>query len=296
MLSLPRRKAARMRDEKGLIELTMLVETNGSLEPAREYHHQGTAYVEGIDGSRYALRVKNLTATRILVLASVDGLDVESGKDASYSGGGFVIEGNRSYDFEGYRLDRSAVATFRFGGVGASYAAQMGKPRNIGVIGVALFEEKVAPPPPPPPPPQIYSAPPGSFGPPGFGPPGFSPPPPAFGGPPPPPAAFGPPPVPRSPAPMAARPGAPAPAAPTPAPAAQSLGTAFGERRESKTQTTTFERATKAPAAVLSLRYEHREALRALGVPIDDLALRETANPFPAEPQSFAKPPPGWKG
>jgi hypothetical protein len=45
---------------------------------------------------------------------------------------------------------------------------------------------------------------------------------------------------------------------------------------------------------VLSLRYEHREALLALGIRIDDLAERETANPFPAE--SFAKPPPGWRG
>jgi hypothetical protein len=278
-----------MRDEKGLIELTMMVETNGALAPVREYFHQGQMYVEGIDGARYALRIKNLTGARIEVIASVDGLDVGSGEDGSFSLRGMILTSQRTYDFEGYRLDLNAVATFRFGGVGGSYAAQMGKPRNIGVIGVAVFEEKVAPPPPPMPMAGSFGGPQGGFGgppmgPPGFGPPmpgappSFSPPPSAFGGPPPPPM------------------GAPAPAATRAAPAPQSLGTAFGERRDAKVSSTTFDRATSSPASRISLRYEHREALRALGVPIDDLAMRETANPFPAEPGPFAKPPPGWRG
>jgi hypothetical protein len=278
-----------MRDAKGLIELTMMVETNGALAPAREYFHQGQMYVEGIDGARYALRIKNLTSARIEVIASVDGLDVGSGEDASFSRGGMVLTSQRSYDFEGYRLDLNAVATFRFGGVAGSYAAQLGKPRNIGVIGVALFEEKVAPPPPPPPVPASFGPPQGGFGPPPMGPPGFGPPmpgaPPSFS---PPPSAFG------GPPPPAMSP--PKPAGARPAPAAQSLGTAFGERRDAKVSSTTFDRATSSPASLLSVRYEHREALRALGVPIDDLATRETANPFPAEPGPFAKPPPGWRG
>lgn len=283
-----------MRDEKGLIELTMLVETNASLSPAREYVHQGKVYVEGIDGSRYALRVKNLTGARVEVVPSVDGLDVQSGEDASFSRRGLVINAHSSYDFEGYRLDMNGVATFRFGGVGGSYAAQMGKPRNIGVIGLALFEEKVVPPPP-----LAHSAPPAQFGPaPGgmhsFGPPipGSPPAPqpaPMFGGAPPPPPVV-------APSPIAARAPGSAPAAPKAAAVPQSLGTAFGERREAKIHSTSFDRDTSSPASVLSFRYEHREALRALGIPIDDLSTRETANPFPAEPGPFAKPPPGWKG
>lgn len=275
-----------MRDEKGLIEFTMLVETNGALAPVPEYPHQGKVYVEGTDGARYALRIRNLTGARVEVVPSVDGLDVQSGEDASSSRRGLVINARGTYDFEGYRLDMSAVATFRFGGVGASYAAQMGKPRNIGVIGVAVFEEKPAPPPRPPPAEdeglmlRSLSYPSRSA------PPGFMPPPMA-----------GAPPAPRAPAPASGAPPPPG-AAPTPKRPAvsQSLGTSFGERREAKINSTSFERATSSPAAVLSLRYEHRESLRALGIPIDDLAARETANPFPAEPRPFAKPPPGWKG
>jgi hypothetical protein len=274
-----------MRDEKGLIELTMLVEASGSLAPTREHTHQGKVYVEGIDGARYALRVRNLTSARIEVVPSVDGLDVQSGEDASSARRGLVINANSTYDFEGYRLDMTNVATFRFGGVAASYAAQMGKPRNIGVIGVAVFEETPPAPPPPPPvpaaahvvsrsrsmdymPDMVRTAPMARA---------------------PAPAGF------PSPAPAPARPGAPPPP-PRATPAPQSLGTSFGERRENKIHSTKFDRATSSPASVISLRYEHRESLRALGIPLDDLDLRETANPFPAEPGPFAKPPPGWKG
>ncbi len=109
----------------------------------------GQGLRRGIDGARYALRVRNLTNARIELVPSVDGLDVQSGEDASFSRRGLVINAHETYDFQGYRLDMTNVATFRFGGVGASYAAQMGKPRNIGVIGVAVFEEKEKPTPPP---------------------------------------------------------------------------------------------------------------------------------------------------
>jgi hypothetical protein len=282
-----------MRDAKGIVEFTLLIEENGALAATPEYFHRDTMYVEGRRGQRYALRVRNLTGGRVEVVPTVDGLDVQSGKDAAFDLRGLVINAHGSYDFTGFRLSQSEVATFRFGGVEQSYAAQIGKPRNVGVIGLAVFEEQ-APPPPPAfvPPPPSYEAPPapGGFGPP----PGMSPmpaPPPAFGGAPPPaPAAYGPPPPPPAPgAPAPSGYGAPAPAAP------KGLGTTFGERREAKVSSTSFERATPKPASVLAVRYEDRDGLRALGIDLDGLAQREAANPFPAE-SGFAKPPPGWRG
>lgn len=295
-----------MRDTKGIVEFTLLIEENGALAVTPEYFHRDTMYVEGRRGQRYALRVRNLTGGRVEVVPTVDGLDVQSGKDAAFDLRGLVINAHGSYDFTGFRLSQSEVATFRFGGVEQSYAAQIGKPRNIGVIGLAVFEE-LAPPPPPPfvQPPPSYGAPPGPTGsrdgmgapppaPAAFGPPPrMSPPmpapPPAFGGAPPPaPPGYGPPPpAPGAPAPSGY--GAPAPAAP------KGLGTTFGERREARVSSTTFERATPKPACVLAIRYEDRDGLRALGIDLDGLAQREAANPFPAE-SGFAKPPPGWRG
>ncbi|WP_437627062.1 hypothetical protein [Sorangium sp. So ce1151] len=270
-----------MRDLKGIVEVELLVEDNGALTPAREYAQRDTTYVEGRSGQRYALRVRNLTGGRVEVVPSVDGLDVQSGKDASFDLRGLVIRPHESFEFSGFRISHTEVATFRFGSIEQSYAAQIGKPRNVGVIGVAVFEE-LAPPPPPPPFTPSYgggaasgAAPPAPFGgPPSPAPQGFGPPP---GAPPPAPA------VPRAPG------AAPVPAAP------KGLGTTFGERRESRITSTQFDRATPKPAAVLVIRYEQREGLRALGIDVDGLSQRETASPFPAE-TGFAKPPPGWRG
>jgi len=111
--------------------------------------HQDRAYVVADKGAKWVLRVRNRTRRRILVVATVDGLSVMDGKEGSYSSPGYILEGYSKIDIPGFRLNDSEVAAFRFGGKEGSYAARMGKPTNVGVIGVAAFEE--VPPPPPPP-------------------------------------------------------------------------------------------------------------------------------------------------
>ena len=76
------------------------------------------------------------------------------------------------------------------------------------------------------------------------------------------------------------------------------LGTEFGERRYSTVEYTKFERESpNHPQVVRELRYNDREGLVALGVPVDgaypsvdDSPLRESADPFPRN--RFAAPPP----
>ncbi len=58
--------------------------------------------------------------------------------------------------------------------------------------------------------------------------------------------------------------------------------------------------SSRATASVLTLRYNDRRGLAALGIdldpllpPQDDAALRASANPFRRDP-SYAEPPPGW--
>lgn len=271
----------------GLLEFTLWVEEDGKLVQAPEYSQRETVYVEGKRGQRYVLRARNLADLRIEVIPSVDGLDVHSGKDASFAQRGLILPPRATFDFEGFRLSSSEVATFRFGGIEQAYASRIGKPRNVGVIGIAVFEEV----PPPPKPVVPLSGP-------------FESESSRSGGATPPPSAepemrrSAPAPA-RSPSPGSAGGGAPpsparaAAASPTPAPSG--LGTSFGERRASVVGSTQFERKTAAPVGVAALRYEDRDGLRALGMNVDGLAQRETADPFPAESQ-FAKPPPGWKG
>jgi hypothetical protein len=79
------------------------------------------------------------------------------------------------------------------------------------------------------------------------------------------------------------------------------LGTGFGERHGSRVVEVAFERASSTPAAMLSLRYDDRPGLRALGIDVDGRRLadreswrREAAEPFRSD--GFAEPPAGWTG
>ena len=107
-----------------------------------EYLHHGEVFAEGKKGSEYILRVRNNTGRRAVAVVSVDGLSVMDGKVASKNGSGYVVDSYGFVDIPGWRLDSDAVAKFLFGSLPEAYATKMGKPTNIGVIGVVFFHEK----------------------------------------------------------------------------------------------------------------------------------------------------------
>lgn len=108
------------------------------------YRAGDTVYVLGNAGQRYTILLENTTAARFEAVVSVDGLDVINGRPASGSSRGYILPAYGRVEIEGFRQSLDAVATFRFGAVGDSYAAQTGDARNVGVIGVALFAERGA--------------------------------------------------------------------------------------------------------------------------------------------------------
>ena len=99
-------------------------------------------FVTGQAGERYAIVVRNHSGRRLEVVASVDGLDVLNGKEASVSRRGYVVSPYESLEIDGFRQSQGSVAAFRFGSVGDSYAESKGAARNVGVIGVAVFGER----------------------------------------------------------------------------------------------------------------------------------------------------------
>lgn len=265
--------------------------------PAREYLHEGRTYIMGSKGDRYSIRVHNRTARRVEVVASVDGLDVIDGRKADYvNKRGYVIGPWQSYEIEGFRLDMGRVARFRFAAVEDSYAAKQGDDRNVGVIGVAFFEERR----PVVRRPQVVR------------PEGLRPEIEREG---------------RRSSDTRIRRGTsgPAPSAAhsrieseaglygrtghadsvaqdhRASPTRPGLGTEFGEAHHSRVTETTFHRANpRTPSALFAIWYNDREGLIAMGVPVDrcasDTCLRKTANPFPSNPadRRFSVPPPGW--
>ncbi|WAS92821.1 hypothetical protein [Nannocystis punicea] len=124
--------------QNGPVSLTLRDEYGAPLSAAQV---GGDVYAIGEIGARYSIGVENHTAQRLEVVASVDGLDVLDGGEADFHKRGYVVAPYTSFAIEGWRTSDDTVAAFRFSDTDSGYAAQTGKPRNIGVIGVAFFRE-----------------------------------------------------------------------------------------------------------------------------------------------------------
>lgn len=200
------------------------------------YRHRGRRYVAGQPGNEYAIRIRNNTDRRVLAVVSVDGVNAVTGESASPDQSGYVLEPGGYMNIQGWRKGLDRTAAFYFTDPGDSYASRTGRPKDLGVIGVALFRERVYEP-------RMFlsrerrSA------------------------------------VPRAQAPAEggaagdssarAEAGSPeySPAAPLP-----SLGTGHGRGEYSPVERVAFERASSRPDEIVSIRYERRETLAAMGV------------------------------
>lgn len=110
--------------------------------PADEYYHQGQTWIEGREGSTYTLGFHNRSSSRVLVILSVDGLDVLRGQPAGHLSEGYVVEPNSSINVPGWKVDNNTAAEFFFSKVGKSYVTKMGQnASNAGVIGAMVFME-----------------------------------------------------------------------------------------------------------------------------------------------------------
>jgi len=111
-------------------------------DPLRAANVGSRRYAVGHDGDRYVIRVENRSPVRLEAVATVDGLDVIDGDDGDPGKRGYVVAPYDSLEIEGFRESEGSVRAFRFGATDDSYASRRGKGRNVGVIGVALFEER----------------------------------------------------------------------------------------------------------------------------------------------------------
>jgi hypothetical protein len=107
------------------------------------HEHRGQLYVAGEPGHQYEIRVRNRSQQRVLAVTSVDGVNVISGQTAATSQQGYVLDRWDSVSVDGWRKNMDEVATFYFTALPDSYAARTGRPDNVGVIGVALFRERI---------------------------------------------------------------------------------------------------------------------------------------------------------
>ena len=122
-----------------LVEVSVIDRDSGQSLP--EYPHRGDTWIAGTPGRRYSVRLANTTGERVLVLLSVDGVNAVTGQTAHPAQAGYVLEPWESAEISGWRKSMDDIAQFVFTDLGDSYAARTGRPQNVGVIGVAVFQE-----------------------------------------------------------------------------------------------------------------------------------------------------------
>jgi hypothetical protein len=229
-----------------LADITITDRDSGKTLPV--HYHAGEYWVAGRPGAHYAIQIRNRGDARLLAVTSVDGVNVLTGEHAGFGQRGYVFDLWSGYGIAGWRKSDSQIAAFTFTPVPKSYAARTGRPGNVGVIGVALFRERIPqisyesqdaslerPVTPPAPPAQRFD--------------GIA-------------AA----------APQAAPPSGIVADAESKAAArresrsAPSLGTGHGRREHSEVLRVGFEREQSQPNEIIRIRYDSRENLVAMGV------------------------------
>ena len=247
-----------------LLDLSVVDRDSG--ETLSTYVQNGKLYVPGTPGHRYAVRLSNRTGARVLAVLSVDGVNAVSGETANANQSGYVLDAWESTEINGWRKNLNEVAQFNFTSLPDSYAAQTGRPANVGVIGVAVFtererrwiaEQRIERAPPPASRPWAKDAESSSDR-----------------------AARA------SPAPSAGKSQAlesqPDASVARSEPQRERLGTGHGDREWSQVGTTQFERASNQPAETLAIWYDSYRNLAARGIiPRRPLASREP-QPFPS--------------
>jgi hypothetical protein len=141
LLALTATAAASTAQAGSLLDLAVVDRDTG--ETLRTYRDDGKLYVAGTPGHRYSVRLSNRTGGRVLAVLSVDGVNAVTGETASPEQSGYVLDPWESTEIAGWRKSNDEIAQFNFTTLPDSYAARTGRPQNVGVIGVAVFTERV---------------------------------------------------------------------------------------------------------------------------------------------------------
>jgi hypothetical protein len=127
--------------EGRLVQVDIVDRDAGS--PLRVWRDHGRPVVAGRPGARYAVRLTNRTGERVLAVVAIDGVNILTGETAASDQDGYVLGPYERASLTGWRKSHSEVAAFEFTALEDSYAARTGRPDDVGVIGVAVFRERV---------------------------------------------------------------------------------------------------------------------------------------------------------
>ena len=89
-------------------ELEVLI--NG--KAAKEYGHDGKFYIEGREGTRFSIRIKNNSYARKLFVPTIDGLSVMNGEEGDFESSGYIVQGYGSITIDGVAWEIQHVGSW----------------------------------------------------------------------------------------------------------------------------------------------------------------------------------------
>lgn len=110
---------------------------------SRGYNTQ-RAYLEAVKGKRYKIRIRNTSNRRIGVVVAVDGRNILNGKKSYLRSNEkmYVLNPYETSSYSGWRTGKNRVNRFYFTSAGDSYSNAWGDRSAMGVISIAVYNEK----------------------------------------------------------------------------------------------------------------------------------------------------------
>lgn len=117
-----------------------------SIYPVTQRHlkKEYRAYVEAINGKNYSLNIRNHSDQRLGLVIAVDGRNIISGKKSKLKHGEnmYILGPYETQSYSGWRTSSKDIHRFYFTESEDSYAEAFDDDSAMGVIAVAVYEEK----------------------------------------------------------------------------------------------------------------------------------------------------------
>ena len=110
----------------------------------RHLKNEYRTYVEAIYGENYSLKIHNHSNQRLGLVIAVDGRNIISGKHSKLKNNEsmYILGPRETQTYSGWRTSNKDIHRFFFTEIEDSYAHAFGDDSAMGVIAVAVFEEK----------------------------------------------------------------------------------------------------------------------------------------------------------
>jgi hypothetical protein len=110
--------------------------------PLAVYNAKSTTYVEALKGREYSIRLTNRTGERVAVALAVDGLNsIDAQHTSSREARKWILAPWETITLSGWQTSSGTARRFVFTSESKSYGTWLGQTKDLGVISAAFFRE-----------------------------------------------------------------------------------------------------------------------------------------------------------